>query len=62
MNKYNVTFQWTNAWFSQHRFNETIESELGLNQFANALQKELVDNNEFYRVVKVSKIPEPIYL
>jgi len=62
MNKYIVDFQFTKAWFSQHRFTETIESELDLKQFVDALQKQLVDNNEFYRVVKVTKIPQPIYL
>jgi len=61
MNKYKVTFKFTNAWFSQHCFNDEIESELDIKVFTKKLQKSLVNKNEPFKILKViNKIEETL--
>ena len=56
MNKYNVIFQFTNAFFHQNKYDKKIESKLNINQFDIALKKELIKNKEPIKVVKIRQL------
>ena len=56
MNTYKVRFQFTKAFFHQNVFDEIIKSKLNMYLFNKQLKKELIDNNEMYRVVEVNQV------
>ena len=56
MNTYKVRFQFTKSFFHQNVFDEIIKSKLNMYLFNKQLKKELIDNNEMYRVVEVNQV------
>ena len=56
MNKYNVLFQFTQAFFHQNKYEKIIESKLNIMSFTKALKNTLIAQNEPIRVLKVKVI------
>ena len=53
MNKYNVLFQFTEAFFNQNKYEKEIESKLNIDDFTKQLKNTLIAEKEPIRVLKV---------